>query len=343
MTPHNGALYMAAWVSGGPGANLFTLNPATGVATRVGNAVNFGLNPAEDVPGALFSHGGTLFMLGDRTHALYSINTTTGVATRVGSATNFGIGETAPTGAASHLGVAYLLGRLTGLSTLNTATGVATVVTGIRGVGSTHAAASHGGAFLALGDSQDAVFDINPATGAATQVGAEAAGFGVGERRPRGLASFDKRLLMVGNQLDALFEINAGAYGPPHSFVIAVGQSGNSAGASRGYNAPGGFGSIAAGSSAAYNTPVGKWVTVIHARRVGTNMNFSLAGAADAADFPTRVVATKTTGGVVERAFTPTGARRTVTGGTRQDYAPESGSPVDVFVNGASVRLDLHY
>ena len=340
MTPHNGALYMAAWVSGGPGANLFTLNPTTGVATRVGTATNFGLNPAEDVPGALFSHAGSLFMLGDRTHNLYTVNTTTGVATRVGTATNFGINETAPTGATSHLGVAYLLGRTRGLSTLNTATGVATVVAAFSGAASLHGAASHGGALLALADSQDALFGINPATAAATQVGSVAAGFGVGERQPRALASFDRKLLMVGNTLDALFEINAGPYGPPHTFTITAAGRGQSFG----YNGIGGTGAIATGSSRSFNTPVGKWVTVIHARNFNAALYFGLATGAVLADYPSRIVATKTTGGVVERSFTRrAGAVTAVNGGSRITYDAESGSAADVFVNNATIRLDLYY
>ena len=341
---HNGALYMVAWISGGPGASLFTLNPTTGVATRVGNAVNFGLNPAEDVPGALASHGGVLYMVGDRTHNLYTVNTTTGVATRVGASTNFGINETGPTGLASLNGLLYLLGRSRGLSTLNTTTGVATVIAAVSGgAGSVHGLTAHGTTLYLLADTQRALFSINPRTAAATRVG-RADAFGVAENDPRGVASFDKRLLMVGNTLDALLELNAPPLGVWHSFNITAGQSGAATGASRGYNGPGRFGAIQSGFSAAYNTPVGKWVTCIHARRVGSNMNFALANAADAAaDFPTRIVVTKLTGGVVERAFTPTGGRSSVTGGRRQDYAPESGSPTDVFVNNASIRLDLYY
>ena len=139
-------------------------------------------------------------------------------------------------------------------------------------------------------------------------------------------------------------EYHSAAATPTHTFTITVGQSGGSAGASRGYNAPAGFGSIQTGSSAQYDTPGGKSVTVIHCRRVNGNLNFALSGAADvAADFPTRIVATKTTGGEVQRSFTPTGNRRSVAGGVRQDYAPESGSPTDVFINNQTVRIDLYY
>ena len=104
-------------------AALYTLNTTTGVATRVGSAVQFGVN--ESFPSGLASHGGVLYMVGAITDALYTLNTTTGVATRVGSAT-FG-DEGTPTGLASHKGVLYMVGRVTdALYTLNTTTGVAT-------------------------------------------------------------------------------------------------------------------------------------------------------------------------------------------------------------------------
>ena len=133
---------------------------------------------------------------------------------------------------------------------------------------------------------------------------------------------------------------------PLHTFLMTVGQSGGAAGASRGYNQPAGFGAIQAGSTATYTTPLPghKSVTVIHCRRVNGNINFALSGAANAAaDFPTRIVATKTTGGQVVRSFTPTGGRRSVSGGIRQDYAPEAGSPTDVFINNQTVKVDLFY
>lgn len=125
--------------------------------------------------------------------------------------------------------------------------------------------------------------------------------------------------------------------GPTHTFSILAGSGG--------YNAPSGFGSIAGGTSASYRTPGGKNVTVIHCRRVGSELNFALSGAAQqAADFPVRIVATKTTGGTVERTFEPqAGSLRPVTGGFRQDYDPTSGAVGDVFVDGQTIRVDLYY
>ena len=85
-------------------------------------------------------------------------------------------------------------------------------------------------------------------------------------------------------------------------------------------------------------------MTVIHARSVRDELNFSLGSTATSvADFPTRIVATKTTGGVVSRTFTPqSGSYQPVTGGSRQDYDAESGSAADVFVNNATIRLELY-
>ena len=130
-----------------------------------------------------------------------------------------------------------------------------------------------------------------------------------------------------------------------HTFTMRVGQSGNAAGASRGYNAPANFGSIAAGSSAQYDTPGGKSVTIIHCRRVGAELNFSLNPVGNSAnDFPVRIVVTKISGGEVKREFTrQAGSFRPVSGGFRYDYDAESGSPTDVFVNNQNVKVELFY
>ena len=79
--------------------------------------------------------------------------------------------------------------------------------------------------------------------------------------------------------------------GPTHTFSITVGGRGST----RGYNAIAGWGSLATGSTATY-TANGKSLTVIHARRLNNDFVFGLSGAAAvAADFPSRIVATKTT------------------------------------------------
>ena len=137
------------------------------------------------------------------------------------------------------------------------------------------------------------------------------------------------------------FSKPAPAAAPTHTYSIVAGGSG----ASIGYNGVAGIGSIAAGSTAAYDTPGGKSVTVIHTRNVRSELNFALSGAAnEAGDFPTRIVATKTTGGEVSRTLTPqAGSRRPVTGGIRQDYDPQNGAITDVFVSGQTIQIQLFY
>ena len=108
---------------------------------------------------------------------------------------------------------------------------------------------------------------------------------------------------------------------------------------------------IAAGSTATYDTPGGKSVTIQHLRPVGAELNFAISPAAvEAADFPSRIVATKQTGGVVEREFgIQAGSLRDISsagnpaGTIRQDYDPASGAVGDVFVSGQTIIVKLYY
>ena len=124
--------------------------------------------------------------------------------------------------------------------------------------------------------------------------------------------------------------------GPYHSFIMNVGNGG--------LNTVLGRGSITGGSGS-YSTPGGTAVSVVHCRAVGSNINFSLGPGTSlgSAEFPSRIVVTKTTGGEVERTFNPTGNPFAISGATRQNYAPTSGAVGDVFVNGQTVRVDLYY
>lgn len=127
---------------------------------------------------------------------------------------------------------------------------------------------------------------------------------------------------------------------PDHSFIMRVDSRG------RGYNAVAGFGSIQAGSTANYMAN-GKSLTVIHCRRVGSELNFSLrgaaAGAAGRADFPSMIVLTKITGGEVEITVTPSpDAPYAISGGVRQDYTTDARLQ-DVIVRTQNVRVDLYY
>ena len=131
--------------------------------------------------------------------------------------------------------------------------------------------------------------------------------------------------------------------GPYHSFIINVGNGG--------YNAVLGRGSVSSGS-ASYDEPGGRTVTVVHCRNVRGELNFALSGATSgtgrkASEFPSRIVATKTTGGEASITLTPQGeSLRDISGAVRQDYDPatgESNAVGDVFVNGQTVTIDLYY
>lgn len=125
---------------------------------------------------------------------------------------------------------------------------------------------------------------------------------------------------------------------PLHSFTMNVGNGG--------YNGPLGRGSV---DPASYDEPGGRTVTIIHCRNVRGELNFALSGATSgtgrtASEFPTRIVATKTTGGRVTITLTPqAGSLRDISGGVRQDYDPVSGNVADVWVNGQTVTVQLYY
>ena len=53
--------------------SLYTLNPTTGVATRVGSANQFGAG--ERWPTGLASHNGALYMVGNENDVLFTIET----------------------------------------------------------------------------------------------------------------------------------------------------------------------------------------------------------------------------------------------------------------------------
>ena len=146
-------------------AVLYTVDTATGAATRVGSATNFGV-VSEGLPTGLAAIGDTLYMLGDENDVLYTVDTATGAATRVGSATNFGVmSEDDPAGLAAIGNTLYMVGQGTAvLYTVDTTT-----------------------------------------TGAATQMGTLAAGFGVSEVFPRDMAAIGNTLYMTGTDNDALY------------------------------------------------------------------------------------------------------------------------------------------
>ena len=142
--------------------------------------------------------------------------------------------------------------------------------------------------------------------------------------------------IAYGANVVARFDSAPPVASPTHTATIGVGTGG--------YNGVLGVGSI---DSPTYDTPGGKSVTIVHCRAVGAGINFALSGAAAGAlaDFPTRIVVTKTTGGRVERTFVPrTGTTpRSIPGAIRLDYDPTSGAVGDVFVNDQTIEVQLFY
>ena len=70
-----------------------------------------------------------------------------------------------------------------------------------------HGLAWHHNNLFMLGDIANALYIVNPGTGAAGRVGT-AVNFGVGETRPLGLASHGETLYMVGDDTDALYAVD---------------------------------------------------------------------------------------------------------------------------------------
>ena len=68
---------------------LYSIDPLTGVSTRIGEAIEFGVG--ERIPGGLTWDGLNLLMVGNTNRVLYSIDRVTGVATRIQNVEDFGI------------------------------------------------------------------------------------------------------------------------------------------------------------------------------------------------------------------------------------------------------------
>ena len=172
--------------------SLFTLEPSTGVATRVGTRA------VERLFSALVSNGGNLYgFTGGSGNNLYGINPTT-------SRSYGGIDvpmRNSISGATSHNGEVYIASFVSPsyqLYTVNVDTGVATRVgTGTFTEGD--ALASHNGKLYA---SNRWLVEVNPTTGAGTRVGTSN-GFGVGiNRGMSGLISYNNMLIGVAVDTD---------------------------------------------------------------------------------------------------------------------------------------------
>ena len=184
ISSHNGVLYRVT-----AKGQLYSLNAATGAATRVGSVDGFGVG--ERRPTGLASHQGTLYMVGQENHKLYTLDATAGIATAVGNAIEFGINEDNIGRLVSHNGTLYMSDDGGNeFFTLNTSTGTATQGASTVG-GYVSGLASHNGVLYATvrdGDNYRLrILDIT--TGELTRIPSTLSQFGVGEGDPQGLAS----------------------------------------------------------------------------------------------------------------------------------------------------------
>ena len=102
-----------------------------------------------------------------------------------------------------------------------------------------------------------------------------------------------------------------------HTFNFVVGGTG-----SRGYNAPGSFGSVAAGSSASYDTPAGTTVTIQQLRELRGDLIFVISGSgvttSSTNEFPSRVELERA-GTTITFAPPSSFSLRTAGGGIREE------------------------
>ena len=189
-------------------------------AVRVGPVEGFGVSETD--PRGIGWHKGQLYMTGGG--GLYTLDIVTGEAVRVVTSDQLtgrvgsdhgDSGALFLDGVASHDGELYVTaagsaGRFyrVDLDAL-TATGIG--VDGFGGIGETSPAglASHGSpaVLYMLGNNTDALYTVDPATGAAVRVGS-VDGFGVNETAPAGLASHNGGLYMTGNADNALYTVD---------------------------------------------------------------------------------------------------------------------------------------
>ena len=181
------------------------LTVEVGGAVRISASTVSQFGVGENNPSDLAAIGNTLYMVGLTTGRLYRLNidpadgTPDGMAIQVGNlAAGFGVGENQPTGLAAISNTLYMVGGSnTVLYTLNITSG-------------------------------DGIED-----GSADQVGSTAAGFGVGEAVPTGLAATGNTLYMVGRRNAVLYTLNIDRDdGTPDGSAIQVGSTASGFGVS---------------------------------------------------------------------------------------------------------------
>ena len=234
-------MYMTGYTT----SALYALDSTTGIAARVGGAVQFGV--AEDLPRGMAWHNGQLYMIGAGNDSLYTLDIVTGVATLVADKQQItgSSGLIWLQGLASHGGELYLTtilpARLYRVD-LDTLTGTRIGEDGFGSVDEEHPydIASHGSPaeLYMIGAGNDRLYTLDTASGAATRVGTNTQ-FGLDyEFSPVALASHDDSLYMTGTTDDHLYRLdtitgaatrvgssNAFGIGEPYASGIATGYS----------------------------------------------------------------------------------------------------------------------
>ena len=216
---------------------LFTLDPATGTAARVGEDTGFGIGVSA-VQGMAW-HNGRLLLIGSSAGSddgIFTVDTGTGTVAplRNMSATGSALDGSTLTGIASHNGSLYLTatgpGRLIKADLrAGTVAQVGSDDFGSAAEGTPAGLASHGSpaSLYMVGADNDRLYTLDTTTGAAATVGT-AVQFnapGGGEGTPAGLASHGSpaRLYMVGADNDRLYTLDtttgaAATVGDRHRF-----------------------------------------------------------------------------------------------------------------------------
>ena len=198
---------------------LYTVDTATGALARVGSADGF--DAGITLVSGLGWHDGELYLVGGPSAELdgiYEVDTTTGAATRVARMVDSQVGYRPLTAIASHRGVMYATSshNETGrLFRIDLQAGIASQVgvDDFGGVGERQpeGLASHQGKLYMVGALTNRLYEIDPATGAATAVGSAVAfdaPEGGGGGTPSGLASHGADLYMTSYRTRTLYRLD---------------------------------------------------------------------------------------------------------------------------------------
>ena len=243
----DGSMYMV-----GRTANaLHTLDTATGIAARIGDADGFGIGITSAQ--GLAWHNGELHLIGATntdSDGIFTVDAATGVAVRVARLRDLGGGVAVLTGITSHDGYLYLTaGGADKLfkADLDAGTAVQVGSDGFGSIGesSPTGVASHAGKLYMVGTDTDKLYEINTADGTATAVGT-ATEFNApdgGENDPSGLASHNGNLYMSGNGQDRLYtlDINTGEASPIGTATSFGASESSPAGIAGSYDKPSEF------------------------------------------------------------------------------------------------------